>query len=132
MSKKQKISESKPIREKRAGAGHGSIFRGHDKADMPKVHIKTTRRTRKVKVSSGAFIAPSFIGVMAFFIIPFLVVIYYSLVDNPISGNFGHCTGGEAAVPQPVPNLFLKSYDGAGGFHRIDMAGDLPLQWCAE
>ncbi len=88
MSKKQKISESKPIREKRAGAGHGSIFRGHDKADMPKVHIKTTRRTRKVKVSSGAFIAPSFIGVMAFFIIPFLVVIYYSLVDNPISGNF--------------------------------------------
>ncbi len=55
---------------------------------MPKVHIKTTRRTRKVKVSSGAFIAPSFIGVMAFFIIPFLVVIYYSLVDNPISGNF--------------------------------------------
>lgn len=76
MSKKQKISESKPIREKRAGAGHGSI------------HIKTTRRTRKLKVSSGAFIAPSFIGVMAFFIIPFLVVIYYSLVDNPISGNF--------------------------------------------
>lgn len=39
-------------------------------------------------MSSGAFIAPSFIGVMTFFILPFLVVIYYSLVDNPISGNF--------------------------------------------
>ena len=53
-----------------------------------KVHIKTTRRTRKLKVSSGAFIAPSFLGVLLFFILPFLVVIYYSLVDSRISGNF--------------------------------------------
>ena len=42
----------------------------------------------KLKLSSGAFIAPSFVGVLIFFILPFLVVIYYSLVDNPISGNF--------------------------------------------
>lgn len=53
-----------------------------------KKHIKTTRRTRKLKISSGAFIAPSFIGVLVFFILPFLVVIYYSMVDSPISGNF--------------------------------------------
>lgn len=51
-------------------------------------HIKTTRRKRKLKLSSGAFIAPSFLGVMAFFILPFIVIIYYSLVDNPVSGNF--------------------------------------------
>ena len=50
--------------------------------------IKTTKRTRKLKRSSGLFIAPSFLGVLAFFILPFLVVIYYSVVDNPISGNF--------------------------------------------
>lgn len=49
---------------------------------------KTTRITRKIKLSSGAFIAPSFIGVLLFFILPFIVVIYYSTVDNPISGNF--------------------------------------------
>ena len=53
-----------------------------------KKHTKTTRRTRKLKISSGAYIAPSFIGVLLFFILPFMVVIYYSLVDNPISGNF--------------------------------------------
>ena len=53
-----------------------------------KIHIKTTRRTRKLKLSSGAFIAPSFIGVMLFFIIPFMVVIYYSVLDGPISANF--------------------------------------------
>ncbi len=58
------------------------------KIKQPKNHIKTSRRTRKLKISSGAFLAPSFIGVMMFFILPFLVIIYYSLVDNPISGNF--------------------------------------------
>ena len=53
-----------------------------------KKRVKTTRRTRKIKLSSGAFIAPSFLGVLLFFIMPFMVVIYYSLVDNPISGKF--------------------------------------------
>lgn len=43
---------------------------------------------RKLKRSSGLFIAPSFLGVLAFFFLPFLVVIFYSLVDNPISMNF--------------------------------------------
>lgn len=58
------------------------------KASPQKHHMKSTRRLRKVKISSGAYIAPSFLGVLTFFILPFLVVIYYSLVDNPISGNF--------------------------------------------
>ena len=43
---------------------------------------------RRIKISSGVFIAPSFIGVLLFFILPFIVVIFYSLVDNPISANF--------------------------------------------
>ena len=34
------------------------------------------------------FLAPSFLGVMAFFILPFIVVIVYSLVDNPINMEF--------------------------------------------
>lgn len=57
------------------------------KAERQK-RAKTTRRTRKIKLSSGAFISPSFLGVLLFFIMPFIVVIYYSVVDNPISGNF--------------------------------------------
>jgi len=52
------------------------------------VSKKVTKRLRKVKQSSGLFIAPSFLGVLTFFLLPFLVVIYYALVDNPISGNF--------------------------------------------
>ncbi len=58
------------------------------KVSADRHHKYATRRTRKLKISSGAYIAPSFLGVVAFFILPFLVVIYYSLVDNPISNNF--------------------------------------------
>ncbi|MDE5892951.1 MAG: sugar ABC transporter permease, partial [Acetatifactor sp.] len=46
------------------------------------------KRVKRVKRSSGLFIAPSFLGVMTFFVVPFMVVIYYSVVDNPISRNF--------------------------------------------
>ena len=49
---------------------------------------KITKKTRRIKRSSGLYIAPSFLGVLLFFVLPFMVVIYYSLVDNPISGNF--------------------------------------------
>lgn len=58
------------------------------KAPVLENHIKTTRRNRRLRISSGAYIAPSFLGVMVFFILPFIVVIYYSLIDNPISANF--------------------------------------------
>ena len=40
------------------------------------------------KLYSGGFLAPSFVGVMVFFIIPFFVVIYYALIDSPIGRNF--------------------------------------------
>ena len=53
-----------------------------------KKFAKQNKQIRKRKRSSRMFIAPSFLGVMTFFVLPFLVVIYYSLVDNPISGNF--------------------------------------------
>lgn len=43
---------------------------------------------RKVKNISALYLLPSVIGVALFFVLPFLVVIYYSLIDNPISANF--------------------------------------------
>lgn len=70
-------------------SGEYKVSRKQKPGEVPaRKHIRTTKRTRKLKVSSGAFIAPSFLGVLVFFILPFLVVIYYSLVDSPISGNF--------------------------------------------
>lgn len=52
-----------------------------------KLH-KNTKKIKKLKRSSGLFIAPSFLGVLLFFVIPFIVVIFYSVVDNPISKSF--------------------------------------------
>ncbi len=49
---------------------------------------KLSKVQRQAKVSSGLFIAPSFLGVLLFFVLPFLVIIFYSMVDNPISHNF--------------------------------------------
>ena len=53
-----------------------------------KKYHKNNKRIKKVKRVSGFFIAPSFLGVLLFFVIPFMVVIFYSVVDNPISKNF--------------------------------------------
>lgn len=53
-----------------------------------KQHRRSTKRLRKLKISSGLYLAPSFLGVLLFFILPFIVIIYYSMVDNPISANF--------------------------------------------
>ena len=50
--------------------------------------VKDSKRMRKQKRNSTIFLAPSVLGVALFFVIPFLVVIYYSMVDNPISLNF--------------------------------------------
>ncbi len=53
-----------------------------------KRHKKTSKSIRKRKFSSGLFIAPSLFVVLMFFILPFIVIIRYSLVDNPISAEF--------------------------------------------
>ena len=54
-----------------------------------KKHKGSLKRTLK---SDGAFpylcLLPSLIGVMIFFIIPFCVINYYSMVDKPINKEF--------------------------------------------
>ena len=43
---------------------------------------------KRKSLISWLFLLPSLIGVLIFFVAPFFVVIYYSLIDNPIQGNF--------------------------------------------
>lgn len=45
-------------------------------------------RNQKGKLASTIYLLPSLIGVLLFFVLPFLIVIYYSLVDNPINHQF--------------------------------------------
>lgn len=47
-----------------------------------------TKWDRKSRIKSRFFMLPSIIGVMTFFVVPFIVVIYYSVIDNIISKKF--------------------------------------------
>lgn len=48
----------------------------------------SNRRMRRGKLISAGYLFPSAAGVLLFFVLPFLIVIYYSVVDNPISNQF--------------------------------------------
>lgn len=53
-----------------------------------KEHRKLNSEEAKIKRKSALFLAPSMIGVALFFVLPFLVVIFYSVVNNPIQHKF--------------------------------------------
>ena len=46
------------------------------------------RHEKRKKRASAIFLTPSILGVLTFFIIPFIVVVVYSMVDNPINMEF--------------------------------------------
>ena len=46
------------------------------------------REKRKARFVSLAFLSPSLIGVLVFFILPFFIIIYYSLINNPFQAEF--------------------------------------------
>lgn len=46
------------------------------------------KNNNKRRTGAILFLAPSLIGVFLFFILPFFVVIYYSLINNPVMGEF--------------------------------------------
>lgn len=62
-----------------------SLIQKEEKVKKEKKH---TLEIKKLKRKSAYFLAPSVLGVGIFFILPFIVVIYYSLVNNPIQNKF--------------------------------------------
>ena len=42
----------------------------------------------KDRLRDAAFLSPSLVGLCVFFVLPFTVVIYYAMIDNPIGANF--------------------------------------------
>ena len=51
-------------------------------------NVRSKHRHRRGKLISVGYLFPSLVGVLLFFVLPFFIVIYYSVVDNPISGRF--------------------------------------------
>lgn len=49
---------------------------------------KASKQCDKDSIFPAVCLAPSLVGVLIFFILPFLVIIFYSMVDNPISKDF--------------------------------------------
>lgn len=49
---------------------------------------KVSSRQKKERITSALFLTPSVIGVLVFFILPFAMVIYYSLINNPYQKKF--------------------------------------------
>jgi multiple sugar transport system permease protein len=75
---------------------------------------ETKKKKKKKFPVAGAFLAPSVLGVLLFFVLPFFVVIYYSFVDNPISLQFVGLENyksvlGNLAFRTAVKNTFLFS-----------------------
>lgn len=57
------------------------------KRQKEKLHDRKKDNTKR-RLGLVLFIAPSLSGVSVFYILPFLVVFYYAMVDNPISHQF--------------------------------------------
>ena len=53
-----------------------------------KKRIGLSKRDRRERFSTSFFMIPSIAGVLTFFILPFLVVIYYSFIDDTATGDF--------------------------------------------
>lgn len=56
--------------------------------EVQEIKYEKKKATFKEKLTAYAFLSPSLIGVLIFFVIPFFVVIYYANIDNLISKNF--------------------------------------------
>lgn len=71
--------------------------------------VKHKKGKFKQSISSALFLSPSFLGVMIFFILPFLVVIYYSVIDNPINTQFVGMDNYSALVKNGAFTLAAKN-----------------------
>ena len=62
--------------------------RNRKESEKQNKKFSVQEKDKKSRRFANVFLAPSAIGVMTFFVLPFLVVIYYSVVDNPIHHSF--------------------------------------------
>ncbi len=79
------------------------------KTKKEKKKWRISKRERAERARTSVFMMPSFLGVMLFFILPFLVVIYYALIDNPTTANFVGLENFEKLFSNNAFRLALKN-----------------------
>ena len=84
------------------------------------------RRVLRERLMTLPFLFPSLAGVLVFFVLPFLVVIYQSVLDNPVTKNFVFLKNYEMLVNN---NAFRMAVKNTLTFSAIavPLAGILPL-----
>ena len=80
-----------------------------DEPDKKQKKWRISKRDRAERLRTSVFLTPSFLGVMLFFILPFLVVIYYALIDNPTTANFVGFANFERLFSNNAFRLALKN-----------------------
>ena len=53
-----------------------------------KKRIEHLNQRIRENIHGALWLAPSFIGVAVFYVVPFFIIVYYSLIDSPLQGNF--------------------------------------------
>jgi multiple sugar transport system permease protein len=82
--------------------------------------MREAKRKKTDRMAAILFLAPSLTGFSLFFLIPFAVSIYYSLVDSPINGTFCGLTNYAKLLSNPI---FLRA-----GFNTLVFTGlSVPL-----
>jgi len=83
----------------------------NNKVTLQKIakHRKPIQFEKRDRSSTIAFLIPSIAGFMLFFLLPFFVVFYYSIIDNPISGEIVYFDNYIALFRNHAFNLALKN-----------------------
>ncbi len=64
------------------------MIKAKSEAEKPVKRKKLSRREWRVCRQTGYFLLPGFFGTSLFYIVPFIVVLYYSVIDNIINKEF--------------------------------------------
>ncbi len=74
-----------------------------------KIKKKFNKRDFKQAMVTGVFLSPSLIGVLLFFIVPFLVVIYFSFIENTVTYNWVGLANYKKLAGNDAFNLAVKN-----------------------
>ncbi len=81
-------AKAKKIKKEKHPKGKMESVEGGEAVYVAKKKHHKSKRALFEKIATSPFMLPSIIGVLVFFIIPFMVVIYYSFIDGTVSANF--------------------------------------------